>query len=148
MPRPRENLSEASTTLASIRTCGVCVSTAFTSAVASWMTDGMSLMMSVLVRSSTFTEPRLESRRLVSFSRSFALAKFTGCSFTTRSSSFSRERRSCRRASRSDFSWSTGAMRRMFPIRTKPRPFVSRMTSSAWSQGTSTRRIVTLPVTS
>ena len=39
-------------------------------------------------------------------------------------------------------------MRSTLPTRMKPKPFVRRMTSSAWSQGTSTRRIVTAPLTS
>ena len=54
-------------------------------------------------------------------------------------------RRSCSRASSSFASTSACAMRSTLPTRTKPRPLVSRITSRAWSQGTSTRRIVTLP---
>ena len=62
-PREREKLRLASTILASIKTCGVWVSIALTSAVASWITDGMSLMMSVFVRLSTLTVPLGESNR-------------------------------------------------------------------------------------
>ena len=60
-PSAREKLRLASTILASISTCGVAVSMAFTSAVASCTTDGMSLMIRVLVRLSVLTVPRFES---------------------------------------------------------------------------------------
>ena len=63
VPSEREKFRFASTIFASISTCGVAVSIALTSAVASCTTDGMSLMMSVLVRASVSTEPRLESSR-------------------------------------------------------------------------------------
>ncbi len=45
-----------------------------TSAVASSITDAMSLMMSVLVRSSVFTEPRGVSSRFTIFDTSFTFA--------------------------------------------------------------------------
>ncbi len=74
LPISREKSRLASTILASIITCGVCVSIALMSAVDSSITDGMSLRIRVLVRVSTFTEPRGDSSRRTRPSRSFTSA--------------------------------------------------------------------------
>ena len=73
-PSSREKSRLASTIFDSISTCGVCVSIALTSAVASSITELMSLMISVLVRSSTSTVPRAVSSRCTIFATSFTLA--------------------------------------------------------------------------
>ena len=113
---------------------------------------GRVLTNSVLVRASTTALPRLDRMRCVRV-RTAASARRppSGSSAGTTRCASARGRRSAAapraRASRASASSSRGAIQITLPLLRCRGPCVCRMMSSAWSQGTSFRRSVMLPVT-
>ena len=146
-PTSREKLRDVTTTRASISTCRVARSSSLIRSICLFRKRGRSCRMIVFVRSSTSTLPRRESAPdfFRTSARSFARAYETARNRSTKSPASSASSWSLRWSASSFWRSLSLAMRTTLSSRRMPRPLTFRITSRAWSQGTSVSTSVTFP---